>query len=315
MLTQAISVCMLGVIYYFLGDKRKVHVFFISAIFMVLILFSFIIPDKLLYGESEPFRHFTLSSGSHIIIMENGFSLWKILMDITILTFVTFSFLLILKKMSVVSFRAIVILFTGLGIVILAALWDQIIDISHFRLIYTLPFALFLLYIILIYIPFVVFIKEILKQKSVIEQEKNWRMLVDETDIIVVGLNRMGHVDYINPYFFKLTGYEKEEVIGKDWFEFFIPPAEHYNVQGTFVEILSYEFHPQHNNPILTKNQEQKMIRWFNIRTMDTSGNISGSLSVGVDVSEEKREKESLKRKLKEAENLILKLNEMIEKP
>ncbi|MCK7460848.1 MAG: PAS domain-containing protein [Sphingobacterium sp.] len=125
---------------------------------------------------------------------------------------------------------------------------------------------------------------------------------------MVVGLNRMGHVEFVNPFFFELTGYKEDEVIGKDWFEFFIPPKEYYNVQGAFIEILTYEFHPDYLNPILTKNKEEKMIRWFNVRTTTQQGKISGSLSIGIDMTRDTLEKESLLKKLKEAEHLITKL-------
>jgi len=115
-------------------------------------------------------------------------------------------------------------------------------------------------------------------------------------------------VEFINPYFYRLTGFKPEEVIGKDWFEFFIPPKEHYQMQGAFLELLHTENHPRHINPILTKDHKQIMINWFNVRTQDQSGTITGSLSIGVDISEHVEENRSLKQKLRDAEKLIEKL-------
>jgi len=245
-----------------------------------------------------------------LLMIDSGFTWWRALMDLTILIFAISSFLLLLKRLDFISFRTIVILFAGLGFIVMAALWDQFVDLGQIQATYMLPFAVFLLYIILIFIPFVFFIKEIYNQQSIIEQEKKWRNLINESEIIVVGLNRMGHVEFVNPYFFELTGFTKEEVMGKDWFEFFIPPADNYKVQGAFVEILSYEFHPHYFNPILTKHKGQKMIRWFNVRNRDAAGKITGSLSVGIDVTEDFKDKELLLKKLKEAEHLIARLNE-----
>jgi PAS domain S-box-containing protein len=309
-LTQAVSVTMIGAWYHILDLKQKVYILLNASIFWFLILVGFIIPESVLFGENTYFRQVVFSYGDEMRMIETGWTLWRLILDFTILVFVISTLLLLMKKINSISFRALVIYFSGLGIVILAALWDQLVDMGQIQSTYILPFAFFLLFIITIFIPIVNFINETIYQRNIIEQEKKWRDLINEAEVIVVGLNRMGHVEFVNPYFCKLTGFEKDEIIGKDWFEFFIPPTDYFNVQGAFVEILAYEFHPTYVNPILTKYESQKMIRWFNVRTRDASGIITGSLSIGVDVSEEKKEKEILQKKLKEAENLIHKLNE-----
>jgi PAS domain S-box-containing protein len=95
----------------------------------------------------------------------------------------------------------------------------------------------------------------------------------------------MGNVDYINPYFLELTGYEADEVMGMDWFDKFLPKAVTYDVQGAFLEVLKNNFHPYYENPILTKSGKEKMIAWYNVRLIDKDGKISGSLSIGCDIS------------------------------
>jgi PAS domain S-box-containing protein len=242
-------------------------------------------------------------------LIGNGFTYWRAIKDLTILVLVISAFLVLFKKLNDVSFRTIAWLFGGVGIVLFAAVFDQCIDLGQIQSVYMLPFAIFTFYIFLIFIPFNMFIRETITLQNIVLQEKRWQNLINQADLIVVDLNRMGVVESINPFFYTLTGFSEEEVIGKDWFEFFIPPKEYYNVQGTFVEVLESEFHPQYLNPILTKNKEEKMIRWFNIRTHDQHGKIKGSLSIGVDVSEETKEKKNLLKKLNEAEKLIKELN------
>jgi len=306
---------MLGALYHILKDNRKVYILINASIFWLLILISFIVPDNVLFGDNPSVFRLSLSKGDELLMIDTGFTWWRALMDLTLLVFAISSFLLLLKRLDFISFRTTVILFAGIGFVIMAAIWDQFVDLGQIQETYMLPFAIFLLYIILIFIPFVFFIKEIFNQQNIIEQEKKWRNLINEAEIIVVGLNRMGHVEFVNPYFFELTGFSKEEVMGKDWFEFFIPPSDNYKVQGAFVEILAYEFHPHYLNPILTKHKGQKMIRWYNVRNLDAAGKITGSLSVGIDMTEDSKEKQLLLKKLKEAENLISRLNEKTGKP
>jgi PAS domain-containing protein len=59
-----------------------------------------------------------------------------------------------------------------------------------------------------------------LKQKAYLEgknvhQQKRWQKLLEEVDLIVVELSDTGLVRYVNPYYIKLTGFNKEHVIGK----------------------------------------------------------------------------------------------------
>jgi len=288
--SQIVTICMLGVLYHLLNQLNKTFILINILLLGLLALISLIVPDHVLFGENATIRHLTLPLGDKIIMITPGFTLWRIFKDITILIFVVAAFLLLLKKLNEVIFRTIALLFTGVAVVLLAALFDQLIDLGQVNTTYMLPFATFFFYIILTFIPFIILIDESIKQNVIIQHEKKLQYLVNQADVIVVGLNRMGVVESMNPYFYSLTGYKEEEVIGKDWFEFFIPPKEYYNVQGTFVEILESEFHAQYLNPILTKNKEEKLIRWFNVRTHNRQGKISGSLSIGIDVSQETRE-------------------------
>jgi PAS domain S-box-containing protein len=308
--TQAIFLCMLGVIFHMLNDGRKLYILLNSSLFYILIAFSILAPDYVMFGETATTHRFSLPSGDNILMINSGFTIWRALVDLTILLFIVSAWLLISRNLNYLSFKTRVALFTGLGLLFVGGLFDQAVDLGRIQSAYILPLAGFTYYMILSFIPFLKFVQVSSFQFEIIDRDEKWQSLIHKTDLLVVGLNRMGQVEFLSPYFYELTGFKEEEVIGKDWFEFIIPPKAHYDVQGTFVEILAYEFHPHYVNPILTKNNEERMIRWFNVRTRDKAGVITGSLSIGVDVSDEVKEKDSIRKKLKEAENLIIELNE-----
>jgi PAS domain S-box-containing protein len=106
--------------------------------------------------------------------------------------------------------------------------------------------------------------------------------LVDKVDLFVVWLNRMGNVEYVNPYFLEITGYEADEVVGKDWFASFLPKSVTYDVQGTFLEILKNYAEPGYDNPVITKSGQMVGVKWHNVRLVDTGGKVVGSLSIGI---------------------------------
>jgi PAS domain S-box-containing protein len=118
------------------------------------------------------------------------------------------------------------------------------------------------------------------------EAERRWRSLLENVQLLVVGLDRMGNVEYVNPFFLSLTGYTQAEVLGKNWFENFLPPSHQQQVNTVFHEVLQDNFHPHYTNPILTKSGEERFIAWNNTLLRDTDGNIIGTTSIGEDITQ-----------------------------
>ena len=118
------------------------------------------------------------------------------------------------------------------------------------------------------------------------EAERRWRSLLENVQLLVVGLDRMGNVEYVNPFFLSITGYTQAEVLGKNWFENFLPPSHQQQVNTVFHEVLEDNFHTHYINPILTKLGEERFIAWNNTLLRDTDGNIIGTKSIGEDITQ-----------------------------
>ncbi len=112
--------------------------------------------------------------------------------------------------------------------------------------------------------------------------------------LLGVGLDTQGKVTYINPFFLTVTGFTSEEVIGKNWFETFIPQQQRTMLVSTFTEILAKESFTRYENAIFTKSGELRQISWTNAVLKNTAGKPSGTLSIGEDISNLKNAEESL---------------------
>jgi PAS domain S-box-containing protein len=113
-------------------------------------------------------------------------------------------------------------------------------------------------------------------------------------NLIVLGLDGEGKVDYVNPYFLTLAGYTRDEVVGRDWFEF-IPKTQRESMRGVFRELLERELHPHYENPIVTKAGVERMIAWHNTALRDEQGRPTGTLSIGADITDRKRSEEIIR--------------------
>ncbi len=104
--------------------------------------------------------------------------------------------------------------------------------------------------------------------------------------LIVVGLDLLGHINYVNPFFLRLTGYTETEVLGQNWFTTFLPPTRQPTVKIVFQQVIEHNAYPYYQDVILTKVQEERFIAWNNTRLQDSQGNIVGTLSIGEDITE-----------------------------
>jgi PAS domain S-box-containing protein len=308
-LSQIVIIGFLRVLFYLLKSPPKLLHYIILTLILLNILMGAFLPDRILYGANPIIRMMQMPEGDQIVMIRNGFTLWRIIRNTSIVLFIGESYLMLSRKQDQISIRTSIALYSGLSLILVAAVYDQLIDLEIVPIPYLYPFSEFIYYSILTFIPFYYLNEQNTKQHNLLNQYQSLRDFVEGGEMIIVRLNRMGTIESVNPFFCKLTGYEPKEVIGKDWFEFLIPTKDYYKVQGTFLEILDSELYPKYINPILTKTNAEIQILWFNARSHDSAGIVTGSLSIGVDIDKDIREKTQLQQRLNEAEELVSRLS------
>jgi two-component system, cell cycle sensor histidine kinase and response regulator CckA len=136
-------------------------------------------------------------------------------------------------------------------------------------------------------------------EAAVVASERRLRTLFETVNLIVLGLDAEGKVEYVNPFFLNLTGYTHDEVLGKSWFEF-LPKAQRMEMTDVFRELVQGDSHAHYENAIVTKAGEERMIAWNNTVPRDAHGRPTGTLSIGEDVTERQR----LERQLRQAQKM-----------
>ncbi|MBU7582576.1 MAG: PAS domain S-box protein [Nostoc sp. TH1S01] len=118
------------------------------------------------------------------------------------------------------------------------------------------------------------------------EAERRWRSLLENVQLLVIGLDKTGKVEYVNPFFLELSGYTQEEILGKEWIANFIPQHQQDNMQKIFGETLAQELRSHYQNQIIIKSQEERIIAWNNTLLRDSQGAIVGTMSIGEDITQ-----------------------------
>ncbi len=128
------------------------------------------------------------------------------------------------------------------------------------------------------------------------ERDKAQKYL-DIAGVIIVALDNQGEITLMNRKGLQVLGYTEEEVIGKNWFDTFMPDSIKERVREVFQDLMAgnIEVAEHFQNPCLTKSGEERMIAWHNTVVTDDSGHIFGTLSSGEDVTERLKLEEQLR--------------------
>jgi PAS domain S-box-containing protein len=130
------------------------------------------------------------------------------------------------------------------------------------------------------------------------EQRDLARRYLDIAGTIIVALDRDGSVTLVNRKGCHILGFSDKEILGRDWFDNFLPQRQREEVRSLFHRLLSGEIGPGEycESPVLTRRGDERIIAWRNNVLTDERGHIQGMLSSGEDISERRRAEEELKK-------------------
>ena len=142
-----------------------------------------------------------------------------------------------------------------------------------------------------------------LAQLQLKEYERRFTQILESGNIVSLILNNDGSINFCNDYLLRITGYEKAEVFGKNWFGLFVPIYESTKLKQLFsLGMQIDEFSKNNENIILTKAGEELNILWYNIALKSDKGEILGTASIGVNITESKKHEKNLEEKNAEIE-------------
>lgn len=156
-----------------------------------------------------------------------------------------------------------------------------------------------------------------LSEERLREERDKAQSYLDVAGVILLIIGSDERVLLINKKGCEILGVTEKEVIGRNWFDHFIPEKEREKLKRIFSRIISGNIEPFEyvENSILNNRKEERIIAWNNKILKDPSGNIIATLSSGMDITERKQaeaEKERLIRELQEALSKVKLLSGML---
>ena len=99
-----------------------------------------------------------------------------------------------------------------------------------------------------------------------LEESKKFNdILIDNANVMIIGINNYGNVVLFNKAAERISGFSNQEVIGENWFGRLITPKMSEGSQLTIKEVIINNGIPEvYENSLVTKNGMKKIISWQN---------------------------------------------------
>ena len=137
--------------------------------------------------------------------------------------------------------------------------------------------------------------------------EKRFREVLENIHLVSVILDTTGKVTFCNDFLLQLTGWSREETVGANWFDLFIPKQLQSQVREIFEEGLARGELPAHyENQIVTREGAYRSIIWDNTMLHHSDGSLAGTARIGMDITRHRELEEQLRQSQKmEATGLL----------
>ncbi len=120
-------------------------------------------------------------------------------------------------------------------------------------------------------------------RRQLVRQNAMAQKYLEIANVMVVVIDANGSVSLVNKRTCSVLGYDEHEMLGKNWFETFLPAGSRKMVHDMFSEIIGGDLSRFEHavNDVVTKTGETKRISWHNTFVCDESGKVISTVSSG----------------------------------
>jgi len=134
-------------------------------------------------------------------------------------------------------------------------------------------------------------------ERALHESQKRAQQYLNIAGVMLIALDADGRVQLVNRRGCEMLGATEADVLGKDWFDHFLPERLREETRDVFGQMLAdkADLAEYMENAILTQGGEERIVAWHNAILRDEAGKVNGVLSSGEDVTESRRAEQALR--------------------
>jgi PAS domain S-box-containing protein len=125
-------------------------------------------------------------------------------------------------------------------------------------------------------------------EEALVREQDFSRALVEGANALVVGLDPEGRVTMFNRAAEQITGYPREAIRGRQWFELVVPRQRYPYAWEMFTALISAGASADFEHPMLTAAGDERIVSWRN-SVLREGATVLGVISFGIDITDRKQ--------------------------
>jgi PAS domain S-box-containing protein len=152
------------------------------------------------------------------------------------------------------------------------------------------------------------------REEAMRSADETFMKALEDVNFAGLRVEKDGTISFINNYLLNATGYKREEVIGKNFFDFFVPAYEREARRDEFNKALKNGgFFENMERSLLTRDGRVRYLQFSSVMLNSQGGEIQGITRIGEDVTDRKKVTESLARNQAQLQDLFDNANDLIQ--
>ena len=150
--------------------------------------------------------------------------------------------------------------------------------------------------------------------EETLKRERDFsQKLLDTANALIVIVDSDGRINLFNRKCEELTGYSKNEAIGRVFWEFLVPKRFVKFAKKVFADSLADRLPSNFENPWVTKDGKERIISWSNTNIKNDVGQVICVIAIGVDVTEQRQMRERIQKQTDQLTALMKSSTEMLQ--
>ncbi|GAB4023792.1 PAS domain S-box protein [Spirosoma koreense] len=140
------------------------------------------------------------------------------------------------------------------------------------------------------------------------------RQTVDQLNLVGLTIERNGILTYVNPYTYRVTAWQPDDIIGKNFFEALITPADRSRLEVDFDEAITKGgFFEQKEINLLTRSGAFRSVQLNSVIVNESDGHVSSFTVIGEDVTNKRRVASALSNTNAQLQDLVDNTSDLIQ--
>lgn len=129
------------------------------------------------------------------------------------------------------------------------------------------------------------------------EHKRRFLRVLEDIELIAVIFDPQGTIAFCNDHLLELSGWQRDRVLGQNWFELFVPEDEREGERARIRQAAAIGHAPAvYDSRILTWDGRRRLIAWNTTLTLDAQGRVEDFTCIGEDITERRHGEDQLRK-------------------